>query len=91
MFIPWKGLCGRSSGAITFSHQLVLPSCDRSTKGKHEEEKDKVTQNEKDWRIALATAVQPFLFENAAKFVEELERFIVSGLDITAFDDLEKQ
>lgn len=39
-----------------------------------------------DWHTTVATAVQPFIFEHAEKFAEELGSFLLSGLDIVAYD-----
>lgn len=41
-----------------------------------------------DWHKAVSVAVQPFVFENARKFAEELWRFLASGIDIAFYDQL---
>jgi hypothetical protein len=39
-----------------------------------------------DWHTTIAAAVQPFIFEHAEKFAEELRSFLLSGLEIVAYD-----
>jgi hypothetical protein len=43
-----------------------------------------------DWHTTIATAVQPFIFEHAEKFAEELRSFLLSGLEIVAYDQQNK-
>ncbi|CAM6100118.1 unnamed protein product [Calypogeia fissa] len=39
-----------------------------------------------DWHTTVSTAVQPFIFEHAQKFAEELGSFLLSELEIEAYD-----
>ncbi|KAG6551220.1 hypothetical protein Mapa_007146 [Marchantia paleacea] len=42
------------------------------------------------WHATISAAVRPFIFESAERFAVELESFLVSGLDIAAFDQRSK-
>ncbi|KAJ7517274.1 hypothetical protein O6H91_21G016500 [Diphasiastrum complanatum] len=48
----------------------------------------KINLENSSWLSAVSSAVRPFIFEHATKFVEELEKFLFSGLDIAAYDQL---
>lgn len=39
------------------------------------------------YRSSVSDAVRPFIFENSSRFADELEAFLISGLDIAAYDE----
>lgn len=43
------------------------------------------------YRSSVSDAVRPFIFENSGRFADELEAFLISGLDIAAYDEFTLQ
>jgi len=39
------------------------------------------------YKSSVSDAVRPFIFENSGRFADELEAFLISGLDIAAYDE----
>lgn len=39
------------------------------------------------YKSSVLDALKPFIFENSGKFADELEAFLISGLDIAAYDE----
>lgn len=39
------------------------------------------------YKSSVSDALRPFIFENSGRFADELEAFLISGLDIAAYDE----
>ncbi|KAL2634237.1 hypothetical protein R1flu_005716 [Riccia fluitans] len=73
----------------TVMHHVVgiVESFSKRSRGKVGSSRKQETKiDDSCWHETIAAAVRPFIFEYAERFATELESFLLSGLDITAYD-----
>ncbi|KAH9316700.1 hypothetical protein KI387_025327, partial [Taxus chinensis] len=71
---------------IVMHHALgILESFDKRTTKKYSTSELELRRAE--WKSLISTALSPFIFEHSVRFADELETFLVSGLDIATYDE----
>ncbi|GLJ38763.1 hypothetical protein SUGI_0790290 [Cryptomeria japonica] len=73
---------------IVMHHTLgILESFHKRTNTANKYSTRELKSRPVQWKSLISNALSPFIFENSVRFADELEAFLVSGLDIATYDE----
>lgn len=73
---------------IVMHHTLgILESFHKRTNAENKHSTTGLKSGRAQWKSLVSNALSPFIFENSVRFADELEAFLVSGLDIATYDE----
>ncbi|CAH2055041.1 unnamed protein product [Thlaspi arvense] len=77
---------------IVLHHLIgVMDSFCKRTEERHKQEARSAETNQEQFKSVMAEAARPFLMARTDRFVDEVELFLASGLNMEAYDSMYKQ